>query len=307
MLSATVDSRLMGRTMGIVGATVSFSQLIAPIAGGSLYSAFGEPGVFRVCFGMLAFDILFRLLLPAEKPYALEADGEEDGEGEGEGDGEEEDEAELLLTTLSKNHRPRVVRLLMEPRILAATLTGFIEACIVGGPLDAVLPLHLEEIFGFDSLTSGAMFTAVAVPATVVGPLAGWWMDRSGPRIVALSGLIFTPIFSVFLAFPHGPAIPRNIALMAVLLVAEGAALSLLASPGNTEISLYLDTIPNPEKSRAQAYSLYGVAYSLGSLVGPLVSAALVDGIGWGWMTTIWGAVTLLCIPVVSRYMGKRQ
>jgi len=90
------------------------------------------------------------------------------------------------------------------------------------GPFDAVLPLHLKRIFDFTALTSGAMFAALAVPEMVLGPIAGWTVDRYGSKLAALIGFVFLCPGLFLLVIPTGPATPAQIVMLVGILIING-------------------------------------------------------------------------------------
>jgi len=96
------------------------------------------------------------------------------------------------------------------------------SSTIFAGPFDAVLPLHLKRIFDFTSLTSGAMFTAVALPEVVFGPIAGWIVDRYGSKLTALIGYLLVCLGLFLLVIPTGPASPSQIIILIAILVFNG-------------------------------------------------------------------------------------
>ena len=44
---------------------------------------------------------------------------------------------------------------------------------------------------------------AIALPVFFVSPVAGWLCDRSGPKIPAVGGLLFSVPFLIVLRIPH--------------------------------------------------------------------------------------------------------
>jgi MFS family permease len=52
-------------------------------------------------------------------------------------------------------------------------------------------------------LISGLVYMAVAIPVFFISPVAGWLCDRSGPKVPAVGGLIFSVPFLVLLQIPH--------------------------------------------------------------------------------------------------------
>ena len=52
-------------------------------------------------------------------------------------------------------------------------------------------------------LTSGLVYMALALPMFFISPIAGWLCDRSGPKIPAVGGLLFSVPFLILLRIPH--------------------------------------------------------------------------------------------------------
>ena len=52
-------------------------------------------------------------------------------------------------------------------------------------------------------LISGLVYMAVAIPVFFISPVAGWLCDRSGPKVPAVGGLVFSVPFLVLLQIPH--------------------------------------------------------------------------------------------------------
>jgi MFS family permease len=92
----------------------------------------------------------------------------------------------------------------------------------MSGPFDAVMPLHLKRIFDFTALTSGAMFAALAVPEIILGPIAGWMVDKYGSKLAALIGFVFLCPSLFLLVIPTGPATPTQIVMFVGILIING-------------------------------------------------------------------------------------
>ena len=99
---------------------------------------------------------------------------------------------------------------------------ALIQSAILGGPFDAVLPLHLKKIFDFTPLTIGAMFAALAIPEVVLGPVAGWIVDNYGSKLAGLIGFIPLCPAMFLLILPTGPATLNQISLFVGLLLLAG-------------------------------------------------------------------------------------
>jgi nitrate/nitrite transporter NarK len=99
---------------------------------------------------------------------------------------------------------------------------AFISCSILAGQFDAVFPLHLKRIFDFTSLTSGAMFAALAVPEMILGPVAGWIVDNYGSKLAALIGFVTLCPGLFLLIIPTGPATAGQIGSLVTILLFVG-------------------------------------------------------------------------------------
>jgi nitrate/nitrite transporter NarK len=99
---------------------------------------------------------------------------------------------------------------------------GIIQSAVLSGPFDAVMPLHLNKIFGFDALEIGAMFAALAVPEVILGPVAGWIVDNYGSKLAGLIGFTLLCPGMCLLVLPRGPASTGHIGLFVGLLLVAG-------------------------------------------------------------------------------------
>jgi len=99
---------------------------------------------------------------------------------------------------------------------------GIIQSAVLSGPFDAVMPLHLNRIFGFDALQIGTMFAALAVPEIILGPVAGWIVDNYGSKLAGLIGFISLCPSMCLLVLPAGPATSAQIGLFVGLLLLAG-------------------------------------------------------------------------------------
>jgi nitrate/nitrite transporter NarK len=99
---------------------------------------------------------------------------------------------------------------------------GIIQSAVLSGPFDAVMPLHLNKIFGFDALEIGAMFAALAVPEVILGPVGGWIVDNYGSKLAGLIGFTLLCPAMCVLVLPTGPATSQQISLFVGLLLVAG-------------------------------------------------------------------------------------
>lgn len=75
LLADTVGHETIGQSMGYVTMSMSVAVLVAPLLGGVVYARAGYYAVFFMAFGLIALDIILRILL-VEKKIAKRWDSE---------------------------------------------------------------------------------------------------------------------------------------------------------------------------------------------------------------------------------------
>ena len=121
---------------------------------------------------------------------------------------------------------PPVLTLLKSRRLLAA-----LWGCIIQGSLltsiDSVIPLFVQETFGWNSIGAGLIFLAVIIPG-FSAPAIGWISDRHGPRWLCVFGFIFQIPFWILLQFVTHNSIRQKV-LLCTLLAFIGFALNMVS------------------------------------------------------------------------------
>ncbi|KAI4132332.1 MAG: hypothetical protein LQ341_006286, partial [Variospora aurantia] len=208
-----------------------------------------------MAFALLAIDFVMRLMLIEKKVAAQWDVREESGDDENEEEeqvgnaGEEEDanEEEPLLRKKEEDNykvpdgQSKVVKgypilyCLKDPRLLTALLLAFNQAALLAA-FDATIPTEAQQLFGFDSLKSGLLFIALVLPYLLLGPVAGWMVDRYGPKPAAVLGFGYlVPVLILLrLAKPGGTS---QVVIFCVLLSLNGIGLAVIGSPSIVEAS----------------------------------------------------------------------
>lgn len=338
LLVDTVGEKEIGEVLGWIALSMSLGILLAPLVGGVLYEKSGYYAVYYVAFGLIALDILLRLVL-VEKKIARQWLGDDDvSEGashiQSAPDGKtaldlkssddkitedkksETDSAQKIsdkekikgpatgrsssdvispiprVTRTSKY--PPVLTLLKSRRLLAA-----LWGCIIQGSLltsiDSVVPLFVQETFGWDSIGAGLIFLAVIIPS-FSAPAIGWISDRHGPRWLCVFGFIFQIPFWILLRFVTHNSMKQKV-LLCALLALIGFALNMVMPPISAEITYVVAAkekkhpgLYGPNGAYAQAYGLFIAAFAAGTLIGPLWAGYVRDSAGWstmGWSLSI--------------------
>ena len=184
LIMDTVGSKKLGVTIGSIFGIISVGELVAPILGGILYKKAGNGAVFAMGFGLLAIDFIMRLFLIEKKVaerYELEDDAQENGEEAG--DVEAGADSPLLSNGKSEQwiipeNQSWIIRqfpilyCLSNSRLLTAQAVMVMQAILLAD-FDATIPTETQDLFGFDSLRVGLVFTVLCGPYLVLGPIAG--------------------------------------------------------------------------------------------------------------------------------------
>ncbi len=274
-----------------------------------------------------------RLLL-IEKKTAVTYGNFQDGSVEGHSaagqehdttDAEQETEEDPLIKKQEEDEdyyiippdRSRTVRsfpilyCLKDPRLLTAQLLSVVQA-ILYGSFDATIPTVAEDYYGFNSLQSGLLFIALILPNMVTGPLAGWSVDRYGPKPAAVCGFGFLAPIIVLLRLVQ-PGGKIQIIIFCGILALCGAGLGVVGSSSIVEASYVVQQYEtaNPEffganGPYAQLYAINAMAFSVGLTVGPLISGSLRDAVGYGNMNIVIAALCLITAALSFTYIGGK-
>ncbi|RGP70711.1 mfs-type transporter [Fusarium sporotrichioides] len=301
----TVDKEHIGKAMGWISTACSLGILVAPLLGGVVYGKGGYYSVFAMCFGLLAVDIALRLAIIEVKDAKVwldragttsSADPESAVEGAIESTTDKTGDAPVRTTQdqakevsdSSRSPIKTLVKLLKQPRFLAALWGTFVQA-LINTALESTLPLLTHEIFGWDSIGAGLIFLPLILPS-FLGPVVGMICDRYGPKWIASFGFLFATPFVVCMMFVDENTIQDKI-LLCGLLAGVGITMACIFGPLMAEITWAVQGEDGTGGAGqiAQAYGLYNMAYSGGSLVGPIMGGMVKDSSGWGTLKREYG------------------
>ncbi|TKA69131.1 hypothetical protein B0A55_08487 [Friedmanniomyces simplex] len=328
LVDAVGEARI-GESMGYVAIALNLSTLTAPMLGGVVFARAGYNAVFAMACGVAAVDILLRFVMierissarPAVAPLRGSATKLELGTGcylcelylckkpalavsmtSISAERASNLESNSLQQTktpdgseLGKQHHwqiPPLLRLLSSWRFFSAMWGGFAYATLLAG-FQAVLPLRLNEIFGWDSVGGGLIFVPLVAPG-LLGPLIGGLTDRFGHRWFATAGFVgLCPALILLRLIQHDSLTQK--AVLCVLLGIVGLCGTCLLEPLIAEIT-YLGGGQGDEgvggvkvRSYAQVYALFNVAWELGDTARPLLAGLMVESVGWETMSLTLG------------------
>lgn len=323
---------------------ISVGNFLAPLLGGVLYSKIGNAGVFGLGLAVLAVDLFMRILV-IEKKVAKRYDSSyKDPQHIGDldvtathndnTDNDDEvaqqpqsstDEEQPLLGTrkdetqnfkLSKD-QPAIARkitilpLLTDPRLLTAFLVALVQALLLGN-FDATVPTTAQELFGLDSLKAGLLFIPLGAFDLVIGPLAGWFVDRYGTKPAAILGYSFLVPLLVLLRVPHEGGTDQII-LYGALLALCGIGLAVIGAPSVVEagavVQKYYEANPDffgEQGPYAQLYGLNSMVFSLGLAIGPALAGELKQQLGYGNMNIVLAAISFATAVLCFVWLGGK-
>ncbi|KAE8365913.1 MFS general substrate transporter [Aspergillus caelatus] len=196
--------------------------------------------------------------------------------------------------------------ILGQPRVIVALLSYMTHSSLVAS-YNTTLPTHVRQTFGWGSLATGLLFVGLQAPAIVFSPICGWLRDKVGTRVPTSVGFILLApllwLLGVTDQVHHHWVSSKDQAslLYVVSIITIGCVQNLLTSVGTIEITCTVDELESkhpgifgPNGGYSRAYSLSNISFTMGLLVGPLLSGSLTDAFGYYYMNS-----ALACICVV--------
>lgn len=181
---------------------------------------------------------------------------------------------------------------------------------------DATIPTLASTLFSFSSLSSGLLFIPLDIPYLLLGPLAGWAVDRYGPKPAAVLGFSWLTLSLTLLRLPTSnlaPSRKQNIILYSSLLALNGLGLAIIGAPAIVEASTVVRKYDlanpgffGPNGPYAQLYGCNSLVFSLGLTVGPLLSGGLRDEVGYGNMNAVVAGIAALAAGLSLGVVGGK-
>jgi sugar phosphate permease len=180
----------------------------------------------------------------------------------------------------------------LRPGAVQATATAFASLfCVVGLALYG-LPFYYDFMVRQFGWTRGEVTSGNALSKLVIGPafgfLAGWLVDRFGPRRLMMAGILMAGIALVGLGRVNTLGAFYFFYMFNALGYVCGGPL-----PAQVLISRWFD------KARGKAMGIAYLGIGLGGALVPLLSAALVERYGWrAALETIGVLVVIVAFPL---------
>lgn len=217
--------------------------------------------------------------------------------------------AVFIVWALQRGPRSLIdLRLFRHRPLSSGSLLGFLAAATLYGAM-FLLPLYWQEVRGQDALGAGLLLIPQSIGTLLSRRVAGTWMDRFGPRWVALAG--FLAVTAATIPFAFVTADTSYVLLLAVLLLrGVGMGVAIIPLTGASFIGLARDEIPH-------ASIITRVAQQIGGSVGTAVIAVVLQSTTTGhgssldtahaFGTAFWWAIafTALAAPLCLLLPGR--
>ncbi|KAG5723161.1 hypothetical protein E4T56_gene238 [Termitomyces sp. T112] len=325
LICDATPEKLLGGQLGIAMSGLSIGSLIGPAAGGALFTRFGYRGPFIFVIAWTVVDLIARLLIIERKEaFVYGVDPQEVDKSENQGKemsinpnsgprdqslvNVEESDTRMTLNVphvVDKPRNPSKISILVifleltkSSRALVAVILTF--AYGVGKLIqEPTLPLHLQDVWGLNSVKVGLVFLASVVPTLFSTALTGWYSDKKGPEWAAFACLILGLPWSVVLI------LKKSLALFVVAFAIQKFFASGILSPITAELARVSQGIEGV--GYAHVYGVFNIAFGVGAAVGPLVGGQMYDNLTNGWLAVclLVTSLIVLCILLSACFIGS--
>ena len=129
-----------------------------------------------------------------------------------------------------------------------------------------VLPFYLQEVFGADKTSIGAILSCYTIAALCMRPFSGYLLDTfSRKPLYLLAYFFFTAMFG-------GYMLASTLTLFILCRVIHGFAFGMVTVSGNT---IVIDIMPSSRRGEGLGY--YGLANNTAMSIGPMTGLFLHD------------------------------
>jgi MFS family permease len=329
LLADTVGADELGQAIGYVSMGLSIGVLAGPLVGGVVYEHGGYYAVFGVAFGLIGVDFVLRLAVIEKKDAAPWIGSSSLPELQREctagcvvsfTTGGPTSTSQTPKDLNATNHLlQQLATLLRSPRLLVSLWGTFVVSLVLTS-FDSVLPLFVEEVFGWRQTGQGLIFIALVVPH-ILDPVIGFLVDRHprSSRFLISGAFICATAPAVFLRLITTNSLHNKI-LLCALLTLLGLCLAIANTPLMLEVFLAVKAKEatlsggqlnaNRGGAVAFAFGLSNMAFAAGSLVGPFFAGYIRQSASWGtfaWaLGLVLGVSSVPAILLSGGWIGKR-
>ena len=143
-----------------------------------------------------------------------------------------------------------------------------------------ILPFYLQEIFGADKTSIGAILSCYTIAALCIRPFSGYLLDSFARKpLYLLAYFLFTAMFGGYL-------LAGTLTLFIIFRIVHGLSFGMVTVSGNT---IVIDIMPSSRRGEGLGY--YGLANNMAMSIGPMTGLFMHDaGVGY---TLIFGSSLL--------------
>lgn len=143
-----------------------------------------------------------------------------------------------------------------------------------------ILPFYLQEVFGADKTSIGAILSCYTIAALCIRPFSGYLLDSFARKpLYLLAYFLFTAMFGGYL-------LAGTLTLFIIFRIIHGLSFGMVTVSGNT---IVIDIMPSSRRGEGLGY--YGLANNMAMSIGPMTGLFMHDaGVGY---TLIFGSSLL--------------
>lgn len=280
--------------------------LLAHPLSGVLYQLAGINAVAGAAATMLFLDLVLRLLVIVKPLRKGDSPSVEATDQQTIHQAHQTDEQTPLIVTNGQTNpfnistrrnilfdRVPVLYCLTSRSMLVSLAVIFAEAVFFSS-FSATVPLHAREAFKFDPLRAGFMMMPIGLVTLIIGPVAGWAVDRYGTKPLAVAGFGVLVLGLNMMCLVSSTGSSEEVPVYASALGICGVGLALLDSPAIVEsmilVKRFHEANPGLFDARgpyAQHNAVVFTFFSLGMSVGPEVAGGLKYILGYGNMLLV--------------------
>ncbi|KAK5655397.1 hypothetical protein OQA88_5667 [Cercophora sp. LCS_1] len=346
MVADAVAPGDLGKSLGLVGfhvprvyidmltslrlqirSIVAVGDLIGPPLGGVIFSHWGFEGILNVSVAVLVVDLILRLLMvksryddPAERKQPVVVGYGPIVHGEGEADSGRFLPGAPGPSNTDPHAGPRnplpILACLSDKQLLTALFLSFVQYIILGS-YDATLALEASTRFELPPKEVGVIFLALAIPVLSFSPIAGWAVDRYGPRLVAISGYgLFALTLASIVLLELGSGGPTSLHFVAFYfwLVVQGLCLAMVSTPSVVKAKQAVECAVKQDPARfgsrgatGQMFGLNTLVSSFGLLVGNSASASLRETLEYEGLNAVLAGFCMVAAGLAWTFFGEEQ
>ena len=156
-----------------------------------------------------------------------------------------------------------------------------------------VLPFYLQEVFGADKTSIGAILSCYTIAALCMRPFSGYLLDTFARKpLYLLAYFFFTTMFG-------GYMLAGTLTLFILFRIIHGFSFGMVTVSGNT---IVIDIMPSSRRGEGLGY--YGLANNIAMSIGPMTGLFLHDA-AVGYTLIFCCSLTACIIGFLCAYLVK--